>query len=141
MKLNSEIFAKRIDTFAPVATVPTVYGIETQTSDRIILEFLVATVPTVYGIETAQNFYEDDPEFLPVATVPTVYGIETNANCTDADIFYSVVATVPTVYGIETLFTIYYCYFDNRTRFVATVPTVYGIETQPLHSFDSQLMF
>ena len=36
-----------------VATVPTVYGIETLTfrTDKIII-FFVATVPTVYGIET-----------------------------------------------------------------------------------------
>ena len=36
-----------------VATVPTVYGIETDISLKIIMQsFDVATVPTVYGIET-----------------------------------------------------------------------------------------
>ena len=36
-----------------VATVPTVYGIETTTNSRIFLiNSIVATVPTVYGIET-----------------------------------------------------------------------------------------
>ena len=39
----------------------------------------VATVPTVYGIETKQNRLR---EFrLRVATVPTVYGIETPSFC------------------------------------------------------------
>ena len=36
----------------------------------------VATVPTVYGIETLL-VYQFQYEFLLVATVPTVYGIET----------------------------------------------------------------
>ena len=36
-----------------VATVPTVYGIETMSKKIInIFNLLVATVPTVYGIET-----------------------------------------------------------------------------------------
>ena len=36
-----------------VATVPTVYGIETSTSNSTVdMYILVATVPTVYGIET-----------------------------------------------------------------------------------------
>ena len=35
-----------------VATVPTVYGIETQAVNYGIGSFEVATVPTVYGIET-----------------------------------------------------------------------------------------
>ena len=35
----------------------------------------VATVPTVYGIETIKALV--DWLILPVATVPTVYGIET----------------------------------------------------------------
>ena len=61
----------------------------------------VATVPTVYGIETLRLIA---PLFLAseVATVPTVYGIETylySVLTHDA----SSVATVPTVYGIETL--------------------------------------
>ena len=36
----------------------------------------VATVPTVYGIETYHHQNQDLRAF-PVATVPTVYGIET----------------------------------------------------------------
>ena len=36
-----------------VATVPTVYGIETQKkSSNVSFNMVVATVPTVYGIET-----------------------------------------------------------------------------------------
>ena len=37
----------------------------------------VATVPTVYGIET-NGIPKVDSGFQSVATVPTVYGIETN---------------------------------------------------------------
>ncbi len=59
-----------------VATVPTVYGIETFDKNNLChLLFLVATVPTVYGIETWMpiiNIFA-----IYVATVPTVYGIET----------------------------------------------------------------
>ena len=41
-----------------VATVPTVYGIETLiVLKSIIFARKVATVPTVYGIETVQRFY------------------------------------------------------------------------------------
>ena len=36
----------------------------------------VATVPTVYGIETLYHL-DIERVILPVATVPTVYGIET----------------------------------------------------------------
>ena len=60
-----------------VATVPTVYGIETGIYERNDgADINVATVPTVYGIETIARF---DPHRLNffVATVPTVYGIET----------------------------------------------------------------
>ena len=35
-----------------VATVPTVYGIETIKTSNSPVAFIVATVPTVYGIET-----------------------------------------------------------------------------------------
>ena len=35
-----------------VATVPTVYGIETHSNPRRYGGYRVATVPTVYGIET-----------------------------------------------------------------------------------------
>ena len=61
---------------------------------------LVATVPTVYGIETIvpSSFAYF---FILVATVPTVYGIETSVNLLIKYSFF--VATVPTVYGIETL--------------------------------------
>ena len=39
-----------------VATVPTVYGIETQhTKKALASSHHVATVPTVYGIETRAN--------------------------------------------------------------------------------------
>ena len=60
-----------------VATVPTVYGIETAKIVKFsVINKTVATVPTVYGIETIARF---DPHRLNffVATVPTVYGIET----------------------------------------------------------------
>ena len=42
-----------------------------------LLRPAVATVPTVYGIETKGNFEDDFKKVLAVATVPTVYGIET----------------------------------------------------------------
>ena len=64
-----------------VATVLTVYGIETQ---RMVylkissLKMLVATVLTVYGIETAQFFNDNISTNTAVATVLTVYGIETD---------------------------------------------------------------
>ena len=61
----------------------------------------VATVPTVYGIETAHEVAEKKAKMLFVATVPTVYGIETNLTPFSASPFVNV-ATVPTVYGIET---------------------------------------
>ena len=63
----------------------------------------VATVPTVYGIETLLNLVPHFP-FSKVATVPTLYGIETASE--DLRSLKNSVATVPTVYGIETdLFT------------------------------------
>ena len=90
----------------------------------IALRFEVATVPTVYGIETicileihkkSISLQQYLPftvlkphlililhlSFLAVATVPTVYGIETSSFTYDFKI-YTTVATVPTVYGIET---------------------------------------
>ena len=59
-----------------VATVLTVYGIETLVSWKNckILQS-VATVLTVYGIETLKSIHAYC--FLRVATVLTVYGIET----------------------------------------------------------------
>ena len=44
---------------------------------RVNLRYLVATVLTVYGIETPQYGHLSTNSFLPVATVLTVYGIET----------------------------------------------------------------
>ena len=41
-----------LDLFSPVATVLTVYGIETHQQVPKILHRMVATVLTVYGIET-----------------------------------------------------------------------------------------
>ena len=61
-----------------VATVPTVYGIETDIKTVVVYDTkTVATVPTVYGIET-HIFIICTREDTIVATVPTVYGIETN---------------------------------------------------------------
>ena len=61
-----------------VATVPTVYGIETaaEINDVRLMVPIVATVPTVYGIETLSLPLLSRTAFF-VATVPTVYGIET----------------------------------------------------------------
>ena len=62
-----------------VATVLTVYGIETLTSMSLkIPHLLVATVLTVYGIET-MNAISRLIQIFMVATVLTVYGIETGA--------------------------------------------------------------
>ena len=61
----------------------------------------VATVPTVYGIETSCCGNEPRSSRIRVATVPTVYGIETWTR--ERFLFLLLlVATVPTVYGIET---------------------------------------
>ena len=59
-----------------VATVLTVYGIETEfIASGIKMPIDVATVLTVYGIETEyQSLWHLDLEFW-VATVPTVYGM------------------------------------------------------------------
>ena len=59
-----------------VATVLTVYGIETTALKHLIL-LLVATVLTVYGIETFNRNRICCNSFFKVATVLTVYGIET----------------------------------------------------------------
>ena len=63
----------------------------------------VATVLTVYGIET--NIANSKrPSAPPVATVLTVYGIETfTIRPVNHVIFFKRVATVLTVYGIETI--------------------------------------
>ena len=86
-----------------VATVLTVYGIETATlivSFTLTLDFFVATVLTVYGIETFCKFFHDDisfslQQYLPF-TVLKLYSLMTS----HTDFFN--VATVLTVYGIET---------------------------------------
>ena len=46
---------------------------------------VVATVLTVYGIETEKNKLASDAPFLVVATVLTVYGIETDKNATTCE--------------------------------------------------------
>ena len=62
-----------------VATVLTVYGIETEQSCFINLAILfVATVLTVYGIETHEHKHYLVHSYHLVATVLTVYGIETD---------------------------------------------------------------
>ena len=109
----------------------------------------VATVPTVYGIETLYNFLMCDFA-LPVATVPTVYGIETtelelhwsNSSCNSTyrlrywnrlKSFYK-----PRLYEMRCNSTYRLRYWNviilaistiSDAIFVATVPTVYGIET------------
>ena len=61
-----------------VATVLTVYGIETKPVHTLTPIFnRVATVLTVYGIETAFSTVQSKNVGLLVATVLTVYGIET----------------------------------------------------------------
>ena len=61
-----------------VATVLTVYGIETRINiaNPIAANTIVATVLTVYGIETQQQI-PLTLELFVVATAPTVHGIET----------------------------------------------------------------
>ena len=62
----------------PVATVLTVYGIETGESyETRVLSASVATVLTVYGIETSSPPSMNSVASFSVATVLTVYGIET----------------------------------------------------------------
>ena len=62
-----------------VATVLTVYGIETAIAAKIaiVLFVVVATVLTVYGIETL-SLRNLPHEVGIVATVLTVHGIETH---------------------------------------------------------------
>ena len=62
----------------------------------------VATVLTVYGIETVDTVYFVPTSNCVVATVLTVYGIETADSIHDTVFVYQLVATVLTVYGIET---------------------------------------
>ena len=60
-----------------VATVLTVYGIETKRINEFHKSISVATVLTVYGIETSSSLATDSESIILVATVLTVYGIET----------------------------------------------------------------
>ena len=62
---------------------------------------LVATVLTVYGIETI-TLYIIYKNTSTVATVLTVYGIETTFIIFNLMLYILRVATVLTVYGIET---------------------------------------
>ena len=45
--------------------------------NTLVIDFRVATVPTVYGIETYLIKEVSHMQNYEVATVPTVYGIET----------------------------------------------------------------
>ena len=69
---------------------------------------MVATVLTVYGIETFVTDVYSQLHHQHVATVLTVYGIETGAQSGGAGSVSTPVATVLTVYGIETC-----CSHDN----------------------------
>ena len=64
--------------------------------------YLVATVLTVYGIETEYTTWTKDASGI-VATVLTVYGIETFDDHFRVGCWTNEVATVLTVYGIETM--------------------------------------
>mgnify|MGYP006972110223 CR=1 FL=1 len=85
-----------------VATVPTVYGIETVEFRMLLLEqSFVATVPTVYGIETAQEMYGSPLSLLPLQqylpfTVLKLLIINSNKEFNSL-----IVATVLTVYGMR----------------------------------------
>ena len=93
-----------------VATVLTVYGIETITS------FFYSTCEIAYRLQQYLPFtvlklfitLTDFTSFQFVATVLTVYGIETGAQSGGAGSVSTPVATVLTVYGIETC-----CSHDN----------------------------
>ena len=85
-----------------VATVLTVYGIETHEKNKRIIPKLVATVLTVYGIETLNtvvnnisNRYELQ-QCLPFTVLKHYHTLILKSQ------FHSGVATVLTVYGIET---------------------------------------
>ena len=115
-----------------------------------LLRHAVATVLTVYGIETERELIKRGKPAIAVATVLTVYGIETLVKLAMLDLL-SLVATVLTVYGIETgsifswlpsseLMVLQQCLpftvlkptntsDKSTTNKVATVLTVYGIET------------
>ena len=110
-----------------VATVLTVYGIETQCFQIAWnhCNWIVATVLTVYGIET--NGYPIYGRWYYVATVLTVYGIETH--CRYITVTFKLYLlqqylpfTVLKPAGNVMLNNLICCQ-------VATILTVYGIET------------
>ena len=109
-----------------VATVLTVYGIETARNMKSSNNIRVATVLTVYGIETicsSANIPTTDTRELQQYLPFTVLKLLINRFVIHFKLF---VATVLTVYGIETEI------FNSKiasTCTVATVLTVYGIET------------
>ena len=76
---------------------------------------LVATVLTVYGIETSSPKKTYIPTTSSVATVLTVYGIETMEHF-DLTHTNDQVATVLTVYGIETFLRFHPFYFSPYLR-------------------------
>ena len=150
---NYTIFVVITTNICPVATVLTVYGIETGLDGNAPSDGICCN-------STYRLRYWNNPDLIPrdftvccVATVLTVYGIETVlpeyintlwCSCnstyrlrywnkkknTRNVVGYSSVATVLTVYGIETS-----AFKDttNRQRGnVATVLTVYGIETRKI---------
>ena len=111
----------------------------------------VATVPTVYGIETLIHYTNSHYLRCKVATVPTVYGIETKNVKFSCFIQFlkSLQQYLPFTVLKRQLFLVYlqnrmlqqYLPFtvlkladgmfnDVTTSKVATVPTVYGIETR-----------
>ena len=73
----------------------------------------VATVLTVYGIETVKEELINSKSDKSVATVLTVYGIETTITIIICLIIDGDVATVLTVYGIETLTLSIFGYFSS----------------------------
>ena len=132
-----------------VATVLTVYGIETQL--HLQHRFYSICCNSAYRLRYWNALYEQHSLHIWfVATVLTVYGIETSISVVPMAVVYScnsayrlrywngtstsevptlfsgVVATVLTVYGIETE---EMGVVKHQTYRVATVLTVYGIET------------
>ena len=86
-----------------VATVLTVYGIETNNAcdAEIILSWpLQQCLP--FTVLKLRNLKPECKHYVHVATVLTVYGIETFFFAEHSQIEFSTVATVLTVYGIET---------------------------------------
>ena len=135
-----------------VATVLTVYGIETSSSNtELNASTYVATVLTVYGIETEEGYRLFIQSI--VATVLTVYGIETLTN-EQSSILHSL--GLLQQYLPFTVLKLFFggCYCETETfivlqqylpftvlklikyalnkteLIVATVLTVYGIETK-----------